>query len=75
MHILFPILLSKEERMFSAYLTINRTFNTIDTDYIVKHKIKIDPELQLEEEDKPNLEEETEPIISPDEVSIGEKSV
>ena len=65
----------KEERMFSAYLTINRTFNTIDTDYIVKHKIKIDPELQLEEEDKSKLEEETEPIISPDEVSVEEKSV
>ena len=44
----------KEERMYSAYLTINRTFNVIDEDYIKKHhnvNIEIIDDLNDEKED------------------------
>ena len=71
-----------EERMYSAYLTVNRTFNTIDSDH-VKTEIKDVEENNNEEVSEESNEEVsenvnekvTEEIVKSEDIVLEEKNI
>lgn len=50
----------KEERMYSAYLTINKTFNTVDIDYINKKKNIGQSNVEIKNLEESNSNEDSE---------------